>query len=305
MKRLPRKAQGRTPMIKVSGLTASDLLIDGDEAAQRAVIEYQRTAQLEEKRRTQHIEIDTDQPFGIVWLADVHAGSSGTDYERLFKEIEIINGTPGLYIGTVGDLVDNFILTKLAFIRHDTRLNISDEWAIVRKILKAIAPKHLIAVGGNHDHWTRVMSGIDYFHSVLNAISPTTLYDSDDCRFTLKAGHSVWPGRVRHRWRGSSIYNPTHGMERAYAFDHDFVFAVGAHTHVSGLARQFNASGRATGLAVLCGAYKRTDPHAITMGFPTPNRSTAMTIMFDPATGSMTGFDNLETAAKTIGAFRR
>jgi len=294
----------RAPQIKVTGLTAADYFVSEEEAAQRAVDEYKHIANLEARRRAQTIEIGTGKPIALTFIADIHAGSSGTDYPRLFEEIELINSTPGMYVCTVGDMVDNFILTKLAFIRFDTRLNIGDEWAITRKVLKAIAQKHLLAVGGNHDKWTQMMSGVDYFRSVLDSINTTTLYDSDDSRVTLKVGGASWPGRLRHKWRGSSIYNPTHGMERAYSFDHDFIWAVGAHTHVSGLARQFNASGRDTGMAVLCGAYKRIDPHARTVGFPHPNKSTAVTILFDPATGSMTGFDNLGTAARAIRAMQ-
>lgn len=289
---------------KSRGVKASDYVIDEDDALKRAEAAHIGALDLESRRASQVIEFDTDRLFGVANLADIHAGSSGVDYPRLIRELELINRTPGLFATTVGDMVDNFILTKLAFARRDSRISIGDEWAITRKVLRLLVPKHLLAVGGNHDFWTKLMAGIDYFQSVLTSISPDTLYDTDDCRVLFKACGHEWPGRLRHKWRGSSIYNPTHGIERGYLFEYDFLWGVGAHTHASGVARTFNAGGR-NGLAVLCGAYKRIDEYARQSGFPGANQSTAVVILFDPKTGGMMGVDNLQLAADILTAVYR
>ncbi|RMG91144.1 MAG: hypothetical protein D6706_18520, partial [Chloroflexi bacterium] len=86
--------------------------------------------------------------------------------------------------------------------------------------------------------------------------------------------------KLRHKWRGSSIYNPTHAIERAAKFDKGdhFDIGVGAHTHVSGLVRMFN-NGTKTGLAVQCGTYKRHDNFAEEVGFEQPNAMTAVPVV--------------------------
>jgi hypothetical protein len=81
------------------------------------------------------------------------------------------------------------------------------------------------------------------------------------------------------------------------------VWGVGAHTHASGLARQFNNSG-ADGLALLCGSYKRVDKYAKQSGFPRPNASAAVAIIFDERTRTMQGFNDLQLAAQTLTALR-
>lgn len=301
-----RRRQTARPDIgfRSSGVKAADYVIDETDASSRAIDAFRRTNEIDQRRRSQVIEFDTDRMVGLANLADIHAGGTGVDYPRLFSELELINSTPGLFVATVGDMVDNYILTKLAFVQRDNPLSIGDEWAITRRVLNLIAPRHVLAVGGNHDAWTTIASGVDYFGAVLSAVSPETLYDTDDSRVTIKIGDRRWPGRLRHKWSGHSIYNPTHGIERGFLFDHDFAWGVGAHTHVSGLARTFNASGE-NGLAVLCGTYKRIDDYARVGGFPKPNRSTAVVILFDPATGGMVGIDNLATAAEILTAVYR
>lgn len=287
-----------------SGVKAADYTVDEQDATRRAESAFGRARDLETRRRRQVIEFSSDRMIGLANLADIHAGGSGVDYPRLFSELELINETPGLFVATVGDMVDNYILTKLAFAQRDSPLSIGDEWALTRRVLNLIAPRHVLAVAGNHDAWTHVLAGIDYFQVVLSSINPDALYDTDDSRVVIKIGDRRWPGRLRHKWRGHSIYNPTHGIERGYMFDHDFIWGVGAHTHVSGLARTFNASGE-NGIAILCGTYKRIDDYARVGGFPSPNRSTAVVILFDPNTGGMVGIDSLKLASDILKAAYR
>ena len=111
------------------------------------------------------------------------------------------------------------------------------------------------------------------------------------------------PGRIRHIWRGHSDYNDTHAIEKAAKWDQDFVWGVGAHTHASGLVREFNIGG-IEGLAMLCGSYKVYDSYASMKGFPKPNRHTAVTIVFDANEEEMVGFSNIITAANYINMKR-
>ena len=102
--------------------------------------------------------------------------------------------------------------------------------------------------------------------------------------------------RARHSWKGSSIYNDTHGIERASKFDKggEFDVGIGAHTHSSGLYRQFNNGGH-TGHAILCGSYKRYDDFADRHGFSKSNESAAVAMVFSEA--GAWGTNDLEIAA--------
>lgn len=274
---------------------------DEDVAYQKAVKSWQRTARLQERRQNQSIEFGAS-PVCIAFVADLHLGSPGVDYERVFREAKLIADTPGMYLMLNGDMLDNFIIPKLVAARYESEVTIPEEWVLVRRYLKIIGRKLLVSVGGNHERWSWILSGIDYFADVLKQTVPRAIiYDSDDVALTLKVGRAAFPLRLRHVWRGRSIYNVTHGIELAHRFDGGFLVGVGAHTHASGVVRTFNASGE-NGMAVLCGSYKAVDSFARRSGFPKPNRSAAMAVLFF-GNGAMVGIDRLDLAAEMMGKY--
>jgi len=284
------------PTCTATGVTAAGELPDEEAVYQRAVAGWEETRELEERKNSQVLEF-SHGPVAMVWMADQHLGGKGVDYPRAFAEAEIVRDTPGMFAGTVGDLLDGFIIDKLLKIRLGKAFSIPEEFALVRRYLRVLGPKLKISVGGNHDFWFSWLTGIDYFREVLAGIVPGVLYDVDDCRVTVRVGDAEFRGRVRHKWRGTSIYNPTHGAERAAKWDQDFEWAVGAHTHACGVARGFVAGGE-SGIAVQCGSYKVVDDFARRLGVPKANKSTAVAIVFDEETRSMTGFENLDFAAR-------
>jgi len=289
------RARQEPPTCVTTGVVADEPL-DKEEIWQRAVAKWKRAEKLLERKRSQSL-VFSHGPVAITWFADLHCGDDDVDYPRMEREIGIVRDTPGMYAGLVGDGVENFILAVFASVRLNASFTIPEEWALFQKVLELLGPKLRIVVSGNHDWWTKKLAGIDYFRQVVAGISPDVLYDTDDCELTIKVGEMEVPTRVRHEWKGSSIYNPSHGIERTAKWDQGFLLGVGAHLHECGVPRKFNAAGR-NGLAVMCGSYKRSDSFARRKGFPKQNESTAITVIFDDETNSMTGFDNLEFAAR-------
>lgn len=287
-------------ILELTGIRPAEARPDEDEVYQRAVREWTRTSRIQSQREAQVLTFSRG-PVALVNMADLHFGGEGVDYPRAFAEAEIVRDTPGMFCNLVGDIIDNFIIDTLVRAQFNSRIAVIDEWALVRRYLRILAPKLAVVVSGNHDAWISLLSGLDYFREVVGEIAPNVIYDAHDCSLTVRVGDVEWPGRIRHRWRGRSIYNPTHGIERAAKWDQGFVWAVASHTHECGVARGFNVGGR-SGMALLCGSYKRIDDYARQQGYPRPNSSTAVTIVFDEETGSMTGFENLEMAARFMRA---
>jgi predicted phosphodiesterase len=283
---------------QATGIPAHELP-DETEVWERARREWKHVEQLTERRNSQAIKFEYG-PVAFALLADQHFGDPGVDYPRAQDEAQLVAETPGLYAILAGDVVNNFILAKLSQARFDTRLSIPDEWALLRGYLRILAPKLQIVVG-NHDQWVTRLAGIDYFRDVVAEFRPTVIYDSDDCLVNITVGSWVLPTRIRHKWRGSSIYNPTHGIERAAKWDQDFIIGMGAHTHVSGVVRSFNIGG-ANGMALMAGTYKRVDQYARRLGFAKSNTSTAVAVLIDEKERALVGFDNLKMVAKYLCA---
>jgi hypothetical protein len=85
--------------------------VDGEELW-KAVVDFQRThaTQFADQVLTQlDIEIQTDHPFGLVFMSDWHIGSVDTDHEALIRDIDLINSCDQLMAYVGGDPTDNFI----------------------------------------------------------------------------------------------------------------------------------------------------------------------------------------------------
>jgi len=261
----------------VRGITAGEPQVDEEEVYRRAVIEWHKTERLHQRQTAQKIQFK-QSPIALSFVGDLHLGSSGTDYERAFREAKVIANTPRMYAILCGDLLDNFIVPKLMAARMNSSIGIQEEWSLVKKYLRVIAPKLLVSVRGNHEAWTWTLGGVDYFADVLAQIAPSALYDSYDALVDIVVGDWHYPLRARHHWRSCSQYNVTHGIEQAARFDGNFLIGVGAHTHAAGVIRGFNARGQ-NGVAILCGSYKVIDAYAREKGFPRHNACAAMTLI--------------------------
>jgi hypothetical protein len=282
-------------LIAAQGIRADDEYPDPDEVYARACAQWRGAQALQRRRATQKLIFDRG-PVALAFTGDQHLGGRGVNVPRCFAEAELIARTPGMWAVTVGDILDNFIWASLLGLRLETEFTIPDEWALVRRYLAILGPRLVLSVGGNHDAWTRRLAGVDYFREALAEVNPDCIYDADDARIQLMVGEIPFHGRIRHKWKGHSIYNPSHGIERAAKWDQDFQWGVGAHTHASGVVRSFN-NGGVNGMAAMVGSYKRVDHYARRLGFPKSNQSCAVVIVFDDETRSMTGFDNLHLAA--------
>ena len=232
-------------------------------------------------------------PIAMVFFADHHFGDSGTNVKRAFEEAELVMSTPGAYIGLVGDLVNNYILDKLMRERFNSDFTIQDEWALVRRYLQVVGPKLKLVVRGNHDYWTQAVCGIDYLYETVSNNVGNIIYAANDCKLDVVVGGAKYPGRVRHAWRNNSMYNPSHGIECAARADQDFIWAVGAHRHTGGVAREFDIGGK-LGIAAICGSYKKLDDYADRLGFPYTNDAVGVTIIFTE--NGMFGTANLSLA---------
>ena len=276
--------------------------IDEEAEWQRAVVEYRKQAERLRRSRAGRLAFDYGAVC-LVFMADTHLGGTGVDVESIDRDIDLILATPGAYIVAVGDLLDNFIIGKLLALQMDTPFTVDAQWALVRRMLRRMAPRLVASVGGNHDNWTRLLSGVDYFRDVHEQIiGRHILYGRHELRVTVQVGDATFPIKVRHKWRGFSQYNPTHGPEKDAKFNGGYPWRVGvaAHTHVGGYVREFNRGGQ-TALAVQCGTYKRIDEYAEANDFPEPNDAAAVAVVFDED-GDVWGTSSLRAAMKYMRA---
>ena len=286
----------------IDGVRASDLQPDPERAFERLQQDFENLRLLDDIRRRQRLTFKQDV-IALAWSADWHVGAQGTNYKRLRSDLELIRDTPGMYLVLGGDLIDNFIIGKLRQVRNDARASIPDEWAVIRMLLQIAAEKTVITVEGNHDRWTKLLCGVDYFADVMRDILGTALYDPFEVRTHIDVGG--WKDIIlcaRHKWRGCSQYSSTHAIEKSEKFGPSFHIGMGAHTHPMGQVRQFEAhinERTVTGLSLMCGSYKELDPYPRQMGMPeSGNESATVVAVIDSRNHALFGLNNLECAAR-------
>jgi hypothetical protein len=285
------------PEPDVNGATSNGRDFDPEQAIQEQAKRFKRKHRRAQKKKSQTIRFDTG-PVMIAFVGDQHIGNQGTDVERIFEEQKTIMQTPGAYCWQMGDVVDNFIVGRLKEQNMKPSAPVWEQWQLAQEYLDRWDDRIISFVGGNHGAWTMGQTQIDYRRDIC---PDGILFDGDDVKATLSVGSADFDVWARHKWKGNSIYNQTHGQERAARFNdpnHDLY--VGAHTHEGALYREMIHEGQRKA-AVQIGTYKVHDDYARSQGYPPSDMSTACAVIFHDD-GSMHGMADLDAAKRYMQA---
>lgn len=284
------------PEPDVNGATARTDF-DPEQAIQEQARRFKQKHRRAQKKRRQTIRFDTE-PIMLAFVGDQHLGNAGTDVERVFEEQKTIIQTPGAYAWIMGDVVDNFIVGRLQEKNMKPAAPIWEQWQLAKEYLDRWGDRIVAFVGGNHGAWTMQQTQIDYRRDVC---PDGVLFDGDDVQAEVSVGSASYDVWARHKWKGNSIYNQTHGQERAARFnDPNYDLYVGAHTHEGALYREMIHEGQRKA-AVQIGSYKVHDDYAQASGFPPSDMSTACAVILHDD-GSMHGMADLDAAKRYMSA---
>lgn len=245
--------------------------VDVDRVRQEAERRFREKHRRAQTKKQQTVRFPGG-PVCLFFLGDQHIGNAGTDIARMYRERDLIMRTPCAYAWMMGDVVDNFIVGRLMAQNMKPSTPVWEQWALAKNYLGSFEDRIIANVGGNHGAWSMMLTGLDYRRDVC---PEGVLYDGDEIQATVSVGSYQYKVWARHQWRGSSIYNPTHGQERAARFAsarHDLY--VGAHTHKGAMYREFILGGERKA-SIQTGAYKVHDDYARRLGFPGNDASTA------------------------------
>jgi predicted phosphodiesterase len=283
----------------IIGVTNNDY-INIEDVWELAEISFDATLEKEKRRNAQRIEFPA-KPIALVLLSDLHIGNASTDYRQLRKDAQLINKTEGMHAIFHGDGIDNWIVPKLQQLQRGQAVNFEHELMLFESWLSMISDKLVAVVSGNHDNWTHSMSGVDIVKRMLKKTK--VLYDRDEIRTIISLGNKEWEFCIRHKWLGSSIYNPTHGIERFSRMGASFDIGIGGHTHIASLSREFVSNDNRQCMAIITGTYKRYDGFARQLGLPHCPHNGSGAIILQP-NGTSLWIRNLDDAAEYVTYLR-
>lgn len=164
-------------------------------------------------------------PVTVALLSDLHVGNAATSPERLARIVARVNAARPDLVLIAGDFMPG----------HDT---IDDETAAKRlaPLLGFVAPLGVVAVPGNHDHWTDVVdSGMAFnaanivlLHNAAIVRGPLAIGGVDD-DFSHHADLPLTIARAR-RLQGARVLL-THSPDIAPHLPGDFGLLLAGHTH--------------------------------------------------------------------------
>lgn len=248
--------------------TAADLIAQRKKA-------FARKAAAREARKLIPITIKVDGPFGVCHFGDPHVDDNGTDLALLERHVQIVNKTPALFAGNVGDFSNNWI-GRLARLYAEQSISAREAWVLVEWLIQSM--DWLYLVGGNHDAWSGAGDPIQWIASHVGV-----RYTPNGVRLSLNTpnGRSITVN-ARHDFRGHSMWNPAHGVGKAVQMGwRDHILTCG-HTHQSGY---MVLKDPATGLishAIRVGSYKTYDRYADEKGLPDQTVFVAPVTIIDP-----------------------
>lgn len=184
--------------------------------------------------------IHTTQPILLVFLSDLHIGSSATDYQ-LFRQItKDLLEIPNLYAILGGDEVDFAIKLRGVsevfgdIIDPEMQVDFLESW------FAEIDHKIVAAIAGNHDAWrTEKATGLNPFKTIFSKKVP---YSKGHCRLDLTVGDVEYKIAMSHTFKGNSMYNPIHSLKRNAREENpecDLFFA--GHNHKPGVGEDWES----------------------------------------------------------------
>lgn len=282
----------------VSGITA-DESVDFESEILPYLMKIGAKAEIKnDVERSQVIDMGY-KPFAIAMLSDVHGGAKA-DYKAIQDDLSTISSTKRMYAIAAGDICDNFIIGKLQSVQKFQSTTIDMEQRFLRWFFEKLKGSLVAVCSGNHDDWTKKISAIDPAKEILKGVD--VLFGSSQIKFDLKWGNNTHKYLVRHKFKHSSIFNPTHGMEVFWERgDNEFDVAISGHTHIATLCRPFIKHDKER-FAILLGTYKLRDEFGRECGFADTHSDSrgCGAMCYNPETGQVFWTRDLKTASDLL-----
>lgn len=246
-----------------------------EELLARRKRQFDRKQEAIQARALIPVRVKLDGPIGIAHFGDPHVDDDGTDISLLESHIRVINDTPGLFAGNVGDNSNNWV-GRLSRLYGQQSTSQAEAWKLVEWLIGAVPWLYL--VGGNHDVWSGEGDPIQWM---------SRFYGSNYSWFGARLGLKFPNGNTvrinaRHDFAGHSMWNTAHGPAKAAMMGwKDHVLTCG-HKHTSGYQMVLDP---ATGLishALRVGTYKVYDHYAQEKGLPNQNAFCCPVTIIDP-----------------------
>jgi hypothetical protein len=264
---------------------------------------YVRQKAKRDAERWLPITVNETKPFGLLVFGDEHADDNNCDWPELKRDLELCRNTPGLYACAMGDATNNWV-GRLIREYENQNVTRKESWQLLKWLLSEDAAPWLFRLAGNHDCWREgdVLIGLFAKGDYLIA--------DWEARIELRTGNGqAFRIHASHDFKGSSIYNKTHGPSRAAMFSGGAAeLYLAGHKHCLGTQSfEIEETGKLIHV-VRARGYKKHDHYAVVNGYVQGEAGASVFVLFDPgaetAAGRITIFNDPILGAKVLTLLR-
>lgn len=231
----------------------------------------------EEGRKLIRVPIDIKGPIGILHFGDPHVDDSGTDWFALERDIALVNNTPGLFAGNIGDTTNNWV-GRLAPLYGKQTATAKQAWTLAEYFIRSLKGRWLYHILGNHDDWSGDSNPLLWICKDIGAF-----IQQAEARLCL-----VFPNgqevvlNARHDFAGHSQWNPAHGpMKAAQLGTRDDIMICG-HKHKSAYSPLKDPESGKVLHCIQVASYKIYDRYAREKGFRDQSLSPCVVTVINP-----------------------
>ena len=275
IKRLQEKMQNNVEHKEITFTEAphGDETIDEILARKRNL--YKRKKAAHDFNKLIPVTVNDDKPIALCILGDPHIDDDGCDIDALERDLDVISSTPGMYAGHAGDLTNNWV-GRLARLYANQTTTAGQAIKLMEWMLNR-AP-NLFVINGNHDNWNQ---GGDLISFVMRSVGGINSTHGGRIALNFKNGKQVRI-HARHSFKGTSVYNPTHGQRRAQLWEgnRDHVYVAG-HFHTDACSMIPQSDGTCSWSFQVSG-YKVIDDYALEGGFTEQRANPSVTLVINP-----------------------
>ena len=239
---------------------------------------FEKALEHQKAKRWRQFDVPIAGPYALMFFGDPHVDDNGCHWPLLQKHCELARDTEGLYAINIGDTTNNWVgrLAKL-WANQDTSASTARKMA--KWLLHDSGVPWFIWLHGNHDMWDGPVST-----TWFNAIKPHHVHMDDwQSKFTLRSPNGfdfrVW---AAHNFKGTSVWNNLHGLEKAAQMQDWAHLYVAGHHHDTGLRQGENPHRQFCYWLMRVRGYKFMDEYAELHGFGEHQFGASGLVVVDP-----------------------
>lgn len=247
------------------------------------------------KEKNATIEFYKNKPIAIAFIGDNHIGNDASNYSKMEEDAKIINNTDNFYAILCGDMLDNHIMIQEAMISSNSSPKL--QWKLFKYYIDMFKNKILCSISGNHEYWSKKISGLDLLENYFKGIR--ILYGSHSYLLEIKFPNNYnIKIKVRHKFRFNSSDNLTHTVKKLLKEGNDdFDVGVIAHHHQAEITKFFYKNKER--IAIRTGTYLLYDTYADKVGFENFTNNMPVVII-NPVSNSLSFCWDIKEAEEII-----